>query len=271
MSDDNSRVSVLEPRPGMLPPQGCGGAVTGWPQLLHAVRTLGSPAETQIGSNMRLMAALAANPTMLTAPGVPHDLYSQFVWFVIKVWSQARTMAGTLRHLPALLSTDPSLLAEVLTGPHGLQEGAAAIAAVAVEMEARVTAVHSSGELTAKAALAERATADLQRHAHEAAEAQPLEKALLESRAAEAAQRVRMDLEHLQTGAAAAAADAVLANLARVFASTATEWRALAETLATAAATDPGQLGDLDRAAAAWSDYAGAIRDFITRLLSNPD
>lgn len=83
-----TRSLALAPRSGMLPPQGCRGAVSGWPRLMLGIAEGGSP--------MQLMAALSGDGMLLTHERPPVDIYGSFVWLVTRIWIAAETIAVTL-------------------------------------------------------------------------------------------------------------------------------------------------------------------------------
>jgi hypothetical protein len=285
---------TLSPTPRMLPPKGCRGIVTGWPQLVGAIGRMTSHAATsvklsagggvsgsQFGGPSTLLAALALNPGLLQGPRPPVDVYSQVVWFAMKLHSVARTMEATLAQLSST-TNDPrgyghedvgAMAAELIGGEGGLSQLAESAAVAAEEIVQHLSALE--GPLGLDQALAELGTAgtELEQYARAAADRPAHNMAQCHSAAAAAARRVREALDDLELGAATVSASAVLANVIAVMRSMAEQCRLVAANMAAAVAgASTRQLGDpdylhqtlgLDDAVAGWETLAAATRRFV--------
>ena len=289
--------SALAPPAAMLPPEGCRAAVAGWPQLLRAVGTLalksavpipgpgGASGIPQVGSPAQLITALSVNPALLGAAQPPNDAYAQFVWFTARLSAAAKTMAGTLGQLPAVLAASAAatpqqrdaFVREVLTGSGGLAQTADKIAGLAADLAGRVGQLHGALDLDHAPDSVRSAAETLAHHALATAAAKPLDAMLVQSSSAEGAQRVRVALDRLESGSAGTAASAVLTNLGDVLQAAATQWKGVGASLAAAvAAASPPQLGDvnylraslqLEAATQAWADFAASVQAYVQRLL----
>lgn len=289
----------LAPTARMLPPAGCRGAVSAWPQLVRAIGNLasnpitsaqmtthgGSPTGLQFGSPAALMAALALHPAILQTTQPPKDVYAHFIWFTTKVMFAARTMGATLAQLGGLVTSASgsareemgTLVSELITGTGGLKQTADSIAGIADDFVQRLG--ETEGWLGLDQALTnfKTAGANLEQDASAAAGAKARDLAQFQSAAANAAQRVRIDLNELEFSAATVTAASVIANLSAVMRLMASEWRVVGAGLAlvvsdatTEQLGDPGYLRealDLDRAVAEWNSFADAVKAFIQRSL----
>jgi len=290
----------LSPPDRMLPPKGCRGVLTGWPQLVSAIgRITADPATSaklaagggtanglQFGGPATLLAALALNPTLLQGPRPPAEIYAQFVWFVMKVHAAARTMEATLAQLSSIAS-DPqglgqedvgAMAGELIGGEGGLSRLAGSVAAAADAFVRRLSALEGLLGLDRTLADFKAAGANLEQHARAAADRPARDLAHFQSAAAAAAQGAREALDDLEFGAATVSAAAVLANLTAVMRSMAEQWQRVGGNLAAAVAdASTRQLGDpdylrqsleLDDAVAGWTFLADSTEGFVQHSLT---
>lgn len=301
MSENTSQpvAPVMSPTSRMLPPKGCRGAVTGWPQLVSAIGKItsdpatsaklaaegGSANRLQVGSPSTLLAALALNPTILQGPQPPAEIYAQFIWFAMKVQSAARTMEATLSQLSSIAS-DPQGLSqedvgtvagELIGGGGGLSQLAGSVAAAADDFVRRLSALEAPPGLEQALADFKTAGESLEQYAGAAAGRKARDLAHFQSATAEAAQRAREALDVLELGAATVSAAAVLANLTAVMRSMAEQWRLVSSNMAVAAGVSKQQLSDpdylrqtlgLDDAVAGWKSLADASEGFVQHSLT---
>lgn len=290
---------TLSPTSRMLPPRGCRGIVTGWPQLVGAIGRMTSDAATsaklsaaggvsgwQFGGSSTLLASLALNPAILQGPRPPVDIYAQVVWFAMRLHSAARTMEATLAQLSSI-TNDPqglrhedvgAMAGELIGGNGGLSQLAESVAAAAEEIVRHLSALE--GPLGLDQALADLRTAgtNLEQYARAAADRPAHDMAQCHSATAAAARRAREALDDLELGAATVSASAVLANLIAVMRSMAEQCRLVAANMAAAVAgASTQQLGDpdylhqslgLDDAVAGWKTLADATRRFVQNSLA---
>lgn len=302
MSNDTSQPisSALSPTARMLPPRGCRGALTGWPQLVAALgRINADPAASakltaeggtanglQLGSPTTLMSALALNPAILHSPSPPAELYAHGLWFSTKFLSAAKTIGATLAQISSI-ANDPQGLSrdevaaavgELIGGEGGLSQLAKSVASAADDYVKRLGALE--GPLGVDQALAnyKSAGANLEQHAGTAAGAKARDMANFQSATAETAQLARQAIDELEVGAATVSAAAVLGNINAVMRSMAEQWQSVSNNMEAAiAGVNKQQLGDpdylrqslgLNDAAAAWKALADSTEVFIQKSLT---
>lgn len=283
----------LAPPREMAPPGGCRGAVSGWPKLLAAVDALSdAPAAAAqlrsvlgpgagLGGPAALLAALAANPSILQGERPPADIYGHFVWFSLRVSRAASRIGAGLTRLPDLwtpaLGADPkgigALARALIAGPDGMRATAAAIADLAEAYRERLGGAANGLKPALKAFGA--AGAALEKRATAAAGVGKDPDAA-RAAAALAGQRLRRDLEEYERDGAAVTATAVLANLVEAIEVMRDAWRAAADVFAAAAKASDAQLGDLayvsgtlktEESATEWREFAQTVKDYVQKLL----
>ncbi|HEX8192306.1 MAG TPA: hypothetical protein VF552_05350 [Allosphingosinicella sp.] len=269
--------------------------MTGWSQLTAAIEAMSANPATlaqlqercaslyavQFGTPRTLMAALAANPSVLHGPVPPADVYGHFAWLAVRTYAAVRTIESTLGQLPDLLAT-PAESHERLGGAAAEALAGGAIApcnAVVSDTEALLRRLGTlDGAVDAAVEDFRAAGAELAERASAAGSSNTNNLAFLAGAAGDAVGSLRQSLDELELAAQTVSAAAVVGNLATALEKIAATWREAGDRFA--AVTDrasPAQLGDigflrdtcgLDRAVADWSEFAKMVRMFMKRLLA---
>jgi hypothetical protein len=279
---------VLGPVARMLPPDGCRGAVTAWPQLQRALASAALVAPSllpaRVGGPAQLLEALSWAPALLQSRRPPADIYGHYTWLTRQVLGAVYTVAALLRQLPPMLEAaravpgaEPGDLArKVLVGPAGLKPVAERISVLAsdfaqklAEHEQRATRQQAMDDLRS-------AGARLREQAAAIAVAPSERLAALHAQSVRFADSASAGLSEIQAHAAAASADAILANMGAAVRSMASAWNAVAANFADAVSTaTPDQLGDpaylrttllIDEAALQWRRFGDEVQTYVEDL-----
>jgi hypothetical protein len=276
----------------LLPPEGCQGAVSGWPQLMSALdaiaadpvavadlqKRFGSAHPVRFGGPVALAAMFAANPAAMSGGSPPADIYAHFVWLAAKVAATTRTIALTLGGVPAMLETaaaqsldGAALAAEVMKGlVERVDQTKGHIAGLAAQ-------VAGSGDAY-RAALARQSAAAqaLQQAAADAMTAGPRDPIGVGATGRNVAGNAHDAASAYAAASAAASVTAVLANLETALAAMKTGWDAWRSGLGR---LDSASLGKpdywrnqlaVDRAVSAWAAFALQVRTFLPGLFAIP-
>ena len=291
MSADSSQ-SVLLPPSHLLPPEGCQGAVSGWPQLMSALdaiaadpvavadlqKRFGSSHPVRFGGPVALTAMFAANPAAMSGGLPPADIYGHFVWLAAKVAGTTRTIALTLAGVPAMLeaAAGQSLDGTALAGEvmNGLVQRADQTKGLVAGLAAQVA---GSGDAY-RAALARQSAAAqaLQRAAADAMAAAPRDPIGVGATGRTVAGNAHDAASAYAAASVAASVNAVLANLEQALAAMDagwSAWRSGIGRLDSAALGKPdywrSQLA-VDQAVSAWAAFALQVRAFVPGLFAIP-
>ncbi len=273
----------------------CRGALTGWPQLLEALRRLRSVATPSFdlplgtadgrlfGGPAPLARCLAADPGYLARETPPPDIHGGFVWLALRMYRVARTIRLTLDELPTLvlpatkrgLAANGALVSAALGRSGGLIDQARALACGAEVIAGRLETVE--GGLQAARETYRAARAVLGSQPFDDAQAMNLSRAIHSyGRAVVTSNEQQQALARYEAAAAHVTALAVLANMRLAAQAGSVAWTATAaqfEAVTHCPAPDLGTAACLDDkldlcvAIAEWRAFETTIRDFVTRAL----
>ena len=291
MVDRSAAGASLAPPPELLPPAGCRGAVSSWPQFIKALQMLkglnwNSPPwkalARQFGSPDQLIQSLAVNADVLSKGDGPPDVYGRYARLTVVAAGGASICGQTLAQIPFLMANGgdqtTAAIQTALTGEGGLADAASSVADFAERFVAWLKSIDPGAGTVNQALEGFRAAdADLTARANIGEALKDRQLSQFQAATREATDGVRAALVLLEASAATVTVTAVFAHLIEAVEALAEGWRNVARTFESVVSDAPaGGLADpayltgvlgVDDSAQAWNEFGSVIQAFSASLL----